>query len=46
MPHREDALRVPPVALDLDAQPVDMGVDGVLLPFVLIAPDLIQQAQA
>src|SRR5690606_34673837 len=45
-PDREDAYRLRRIGLDLGAQPVDVGVDRVLIAFVLVAPHGIEQVHA
>src|SRR5256885_74761 len=45
-PDGEDARGLGRVGLDLGAQAVDVGVDGVLVAFVLVAPDGVEQVHA
>src|ERR1700755_1284799 len=45
-PYRQDAGRLGWIGLDLGAQPVDVGVDRMLIAVVLIAPHLVEQIQS
>ena len=45
-PNRQDKLRLRRIIFYFHPQPINVRVDRMLIPFMLIAPDLVEQADA